>query len=78
MIENLAHLLQGHAWKPAHEFRHIRAIFKILEKSRYWHSRSAKDPCATNTLGIAIYGGTRRPIDHDFTLSVARGAQRSA
>jgi len=66
MLQDGANLLNGDAGKPLDKLGYECPVLKILEQSCNWHSGAAKYPSAAHTFGIALYGRTGGPIDHEL------------
>jgi hypothetical protein len=77
-FQNHTGLLGRDAWKPPHEIRQLRPVFKVLEQGGYGHARAAKHPGATYALGISLYGRADAPVDHGKMLARAEGCGKCA
>ena len=64
------HLLPLHARKPPQEIVHTGSVFKILEKSLYWHARAFEQPHTADFPRNALNSRTLIPIEHCWSIAV--------
>ena len=64
VLQDRVNLLRSGPFEPFDEVVDRGSIFQVLEQRGDRHSRTAKDPCATHTLGIAFDSGAGVPVDH--------------
>jgi hypothetical protein len=64
------HLLPLHARKPPQEVVHTGSVFKILEKSLYWHTGAFEQPHTGDFPRNALNSRTLVPIEHCCSIAV--------
>ncbi len=74
VFENHPNLLGGNAWKPLHEIRDLRPVFKILKQCSHRNARATEHPGATDTLRMPLNRGTSAPVAHHLMLRLSGSA----
>jgi hypothetical protein len=69
-FKDRGHLLPLHARKPPQEVVHTGSVFKILEKSLYWHTGAFEQPHTGDFPRNALNSRTLVPIEHCCSIAV--------
>lgn len=64
MFQHSPRLRKRDAGEQLGELADWHTVFEVFEQRSYGHTRAAKHPGATHTLGIAFDCAATRPIDH--------------
>jgi len=64
VFENLPRVIRRDAWKPLQERGYVRTVLKVLKQGGDGHARSPEHPSSADSLRIALYCRTCRPVDH--------------
>ena len=62
-------MLPLHARKPPQEIVHTSSVFKILEKSLYWHARAFEHSHTADFPRNALNSRTLIPIEHCWSIA---------
>ena len=78
VLQHLLYVLAGHAWKPLKELVYRGATLQIRKQRRNRYPRSSKNPSATDSFGVALYGRACRPVKHKNSYLLSQSLNQSA